>query len=226
MDPLAPLRDIDPDTFAELSESQKRLFEAVPAPAHKPISGYVFDDTRRTLYLEALASSGRKYYAAALVGVSCITVNRHIAADTDFAACVEEALEAYKDKVRQVIQRRALEGDLVPVIGRVGRDKDGIIAYTRKFSDNLLAMEAKRIDPEYREKAQVDVTVKHSGVLVVAAAPSTLDWESQHSGQRLPADPLVGLPGITPEMVQSVMERGRELDVIDGVAETIDEGKS
>lgn len=172
------------------------------------INGYTFTTEVKLAYVEALALTGRKHQAAQAVEVSSSTVSRHIALDPEFSLAVDEAMQAYADKVRETVQRRALEGDLEPIVGRVGKDQDGIIGYKRRFSDNLLAMEAKRVDSEYRQSATLDVNVKVSGVLVVSASLPPGDWQSQYGGQQLPLDPLAGLPGINEQMIAEVADKG------------------
>lgn len=168
----------------------------------------LFTEDVQAFFLEQLAATGRKYMAAAQAGTTCRTVDRHRKDDPEFAARYDEAMEAYKDHVRATVQRRALEGDLVPIVGRVGKDRDGIIAYTRKFSDTLLLAEAKRVDPEYRERSSVDMNVKAAGVLVVGTMMGPADWQAAFGGQHLPTDPLAGLPGVT----QDMLEKDREHD--------------
>lgn len=161
----------------------------------------LFTPEVRAMYLEQLARTGRKYLAAQLAGTTCRTVARHAKVDPELMEEIEEAMEAYRDTVRATVQRRALEGDLEPIIGRVGKDRDGIIAYKRRFSDTILLAEAKRVDPEYRDKSTVDMNVKAAGVLVVGTMMSAGEWAAQFGGQQLPTDPLAGLPGVTEDML-------------------------
>ena len=183
-------------------------YSTPPTPQHivRPDMVYAFDAEARQVFLEELAVCGRLHRAAAIAGVRRQTISMHRKSDPEFEEQCQEALEAYRDLVRSTIQRRALEGDLVPIVGRVGRDRDGIIGYQRRYSDSLLVMEAKRIDPEYRDKSTVDVNVR-AGVLVIGPSTSTADWASQHGGQRLPADPLEGLPGITSQLIEGLASK-------------------
>lgn len=175
----------------------------VPVLVVDPERCRVFDAEAKRLYLEDLAISGRKYRASQIAGCNMVTVTKHRKSDPEFAAAEEEALSAYRDRVRATVQNRAIEGVLEPIIGRVAKDVDGIIGYKRRYSDQLLVMEAKRVDEEYRDKSTVDVNVK-AGVLVLGAPRSTQDWEATHSGQKLPEDPLEGLPGVNAGMIANV----------------------
>lgn len=73
----------------------------------------------------------------------------------------EEAQALYRDKVSRAVHNRAIVGWLEPQFY-----KGQFCGYVRKFSDRMLELQAKRVEPEYRDKSAVDVNVK-GGVLVV-----------------------------------------------------------
>jgi len=52
-------------------------------------------------------------------------------------------------------------------------------SYVRRFSDSLLQLEAKRVDPSYREKSQVDLNVTGGLLVVPGVAPSGETWEHE-----------------------------------------------
>ena len=78
-----------------------------------------------------------------------------------FAALKVEAQGLYRDKVSRAIHNRAITGWLEPQF-----HKGQFCGYIRKFSDRLLELQAKRYEPEYRDKSAVDLNVT-GGVLAI-----------------------------------------------------------
>ncbi len=78
-----------------------------------------------------------------------------------FEALKKEAQGLYRDKVSRAVHNRAITGWLEPQYY-----KGQFYGYIRKFSDRLLELQAKRYEPEYRDKSAVDVNVK-GGVLAI-----------------------------------------------------------
>lgn len=82
--------------------------------------------------------------------------------DEVFAAAWDEALETAIDAMELEARRRAVEGVEKPLLGRVGKDQDGIITVVREYSDQLMVLLLKAHRPEkYRERTDV----RHSGKL-------------------------------------------------------------
>jgi hypothetical protein len=75
----------------------------------------------------------------------------------------EEAKLLYREKVSRAVHNRAIEGWLEPVFYQ-GK----LTGYVRKFSDRMLEMQGKKVDPEYRDRGALDVNVA-GGVLVVSS---------------------------------------------------------
>lgn len=176
-----------------------------------------FDDPQKQTYLTELASHGLKGRAAAAAGVCSQTVNDHCNNDDDFSEAVDEAIDTYRDGVVEEVSRRGKVGwdeavwqkgmqALMPVT-----DDDGNVLYTgegesrrpvmrpasvRKFSDPLLILEAKRVDPAYREKQTIDLNPEGGGVLVAPARISPEEWvarEMEKNKSRRPPE------GVTPK---------------------------
>ena len=87
------------------------------------------------------------------------------AADADFAAAWDEALETAADRLEGEAWRRGVEGVDEPVFGRVAKDTDGQIGVIRKYSDAMLDRLLKARRPEkFRERHDVtqsgNVTVR------------------------------------------------------------------
>lgn len=88
------------------------------------------------------------------------------------------AKQEYRDVIAKEVYRRAVEGVQEPVIG--GVFKDEVVIEVTKYSDRLLELEAKRVDPSYRERQQVDMNVS-GGVMILNAQPtSEEEWGNQY----------------------------------------------
>ncbi len=133
--------------------------------------GLKFDDEQKQIFLDTLARTGLKYtsYEAADVTRNCVM--GHAERDPEFADQMDAALGEYREKVRQEVWNRGVIGWEEPVYGggkrvlepltdpetgEVLRDENGEIrlrsATVLKKSDRLLELEAKRVDPAYRDK--------------------------------------------------------------------------
>ena len=105
----------------------------------------------------------------------------------EFAEMMAEAQMEYRDKIAAEVYRRAVEGWDVPIVG--GQFKDQVVAHERKFSDRLLEMEAKRVDPGYREKQTVNVG-QQGGVIVISASPANKeDWRDSYNATPIDVTP-------------------------------------
>lgn len=135
-----------------------------------------FTDGLKEVFLRKLAQTGRKYQAAAAAGVTLRCAQYHEKNDPEFAAGIEEALAEYRDWVVEQGCKLAFEGVEEPIIG--GKFKDRVVATKRVFATNLAAMEMRRVEPGYRDRAEVDLNVK-GGVLIAPAGKSPEDWEQQ-----------------------------------------------
>lgn len=137
----------------------------------------------RELFLKELRRRGNVSDAARKAGVGRSTVYEWKAAEPDFAAAWDEAVEWAIDRMESEAYRRAVEGTKKPVIGRVGKDEDGILSdeqgkplYLLEYSDTLMNTLLKAHRPEkYRERVDVsgDVTATVKGY--VGVSPD--DWD-------------------------------------------------
>lgn len=164
--PLVDGHDGEPPTREVVSQTTSGRYRALKYMRTGTGTSWRFTDAAKDRALAAFAQSGVKYLAAAAAGVSGETVRQHLRTDEVFAEAWEDAYGEYQARLVAEIHRRGVEGTLEPVIGRVGKDEDGVITYVRRYSDRLLEFEAKRHMPEYRDKQQVDMNVT-GGVLVV-----------------------------------------------------------
>lgn len=134
-----------------------------------------FDDTKKAIYLNHLRQFGRKMQACRAAGVGLDCVAKHIEVDPDFAMARAEALAEYADKVQQLAWK-LMEGVKKPIVG--GKDKDQIITYELVHATNLLAMEMRKTNAEYKDRSEVDIK-GGGGVLVVPATLTPQQWEAQ-----------------------------------------------
>jgi hypothetical protein len=145
-----------------------------------------FDDAQKGIYLNVLAKTGRKQQAADAAGVDVTTILRHRDNDPEFEAAVQRALGQYHDKVHDLAYR-LMDGIKEPIIG--GKDKDEIIAHKVIHATNLLAMEMRRVNPEYKERAEVEHT-GGGGVLLAPAGITPQDFakaeEERNKGKTEP----------------------------------------
>jgi len=139
-----------------------------------------FDDAAKERYLTVLAATGFKTRAAKAAGVSCQTVATHVENDPDFAEAMQGALEDYHARFMEHWDRLVYEGTEEPIIG--GKDKDEVVATKTVFPTNLIAMEARRVEPGFKERSEVDIK-GGGGVLVVPANASQDEWQKIVEGR-------------------------------------------
>jgi hypothetical protein len=119
-----------------------------------------FNRSRREKFLTELRQTGN-------VTASCEAafVDRHAAyserrRNQEFAAAWEEALEIAIERMEREAHRRAVDGTVEPVFGRVDKYQDGQIGTIRRYSDTLLIFLLKAHRPDrYRERYDLH----HSG---------------------------------------------------------------
>lgn len=107
----------------------------------------------RTTFLKTLEATCNVSEAAKAAGVDRATPYMWRAKDEAFAQAWDAAIEIAVDKLEYAARNRAVDGVEEPIIGRIERDRDGIITTTRRYSDTLLVTLLKAHRPEkYREK--------------------------------------------------------------------------
>lgn len=127
--------------------------------AHTP-----FTVARKNMFLVILKKGGEPALAAMDVGISLDTAYRHRGADPLFRDAWDEALRQHAGIYAKEMIRRGVEGWDEPVFGSLGKDSGvGIIGHVRKYSDRLLIEQARKHDPGYTPKSQIQSTVEHVG---------------------------------------------------------------
>lgn len=102
-------------------------------------------------FLRHLTETGLLGTSCKMAGVARCTVDSRRKSDPDFAKAVETAMMLYRESIEHEVKRRAMDGVEEPVyyLGQV-------VGYTKRFSDQLLALHAKRHIPEYQDKSTVE----------------------------------------------------------------------
>lgn len=175
-----------------------------------------FDTIQKGIFLEILQNTGLKGVAAEAAETTTETVRRHLKNDPDFKEAYDAAWSMYTDSIRHEVQRRGAKGVLRPLYhsgrrqldvvadedGNAKRDKNGDVilvpASILEFSDRLLELEAKRVDPEYRDKATVDMT-NIGGVIVAPADMTPEEWVAREEELNKTLEPPEGVEDKTIE---------------------------
>lgn len=196
VDPLtAPSPVFPPVPVFDVTESRNRIAQRT------------FDEPAQAIYLKVLAETGRKAHACQAAGIGLQTLYHTRKTDKVFAELEEEAAAHYADKWINRVQTLGFEGRLRPIVGRIGKDEDGVITHERVYDTSLIQMEARRVVDGYNPKMDVNVNQKVGVVVVRRPATSVEDWQKEFGGQRLPTDPLQGLPGIDASMMKTLTRR-------------------
>jgi hypothetical protein len=137
-----------------------------------------FTAERKEQFLSEYRASGLVYLSAEACGISERTVNEHCKQDPAFAEAFEAAKQAWIDEVlvKEAV-RRATQGVRRPIIG--GRFKDEVVAEEQVYSDSLMSQLLKAKRGEFRAGEGGAEGGGGGGVLMVPAAPLTMDdWET------------------------------------------------
>ena len=126
---------------------------------------FASDSEARTLFLGVLAEAGTITFAAAAAGIHRSTVIRLRQHDETFSAECADAIENFRDSLRDAITLRGRDGVDEPVFFR-----GEVCGHVHKFSDQLLLAQAKAHMPEYRERVDISGNISHSIADIVKAA--------------------------------------------------------
>lgn len=108
---------------------------------------------KRETFLAALTAAGNVSEACQAAGIGRTAAYAWRAADAEFAAAWDGALEEAADRMEREAFRRAVEGVEKPVFGSLGQGLgSGEVGRVREYSDTLLIFLLKAARPEkYRE---------------------------------------------------------------------------
>ena len=204
--------DDEEDALVDPLERPSPAFPPIPVFDPKErrgaIANRVFDEPAQAIYLKVLAECGRKAHACKAAGIGMQVLYHTRKTDKVFAELEEEAAAHYADKWISKVQELGFEGVLEPIVGRIGKDEDGVVTHKRVYNTALIQMEARRVVDGYNPKVDVSVTQKVGVVVVRRPSVSVDDWTKDYGGQKLPTDPLQGLPGIDSSMMKQLGRRG------------------
>ena len=116
-----------------------------------------FAPARATMFLSIVASGARHREAFQASGLSQIDINLFCKLDESFGKLYDLAKRLQGDSIAQqtldAARDRAIDGVDEPMIGRVGKDQDGIITYRKRYSDKLAEVLLKATDSRFRDAA-------------------------------------------------------------------------
>lgn len=130
----------------------------------------------RDAFVDAIRETGVVRHALRIAGVARSTAYELRAADPEFAAEWEEAVEDFKDSVEQELLRRAVQGVTRPVYQGGAR-----VGEVQEYSDTLILayLNAHAMDRGYVRNARMELTGRDGGPLAIAATADGLDRDER-----------------------------------------------
>jgi len=143
---------------------------------HKLVSDtHKFGIEEKQIVIRQLADHGRIGAAARAAGVTIKTVKRHVKDDSNFAECVTEALEVYKDRLLAHHQKLVFEGEEKRSYDREGN----LISIETRYPVRLIELELKKHDPGYRDKQEISHEHRGGVMVVPDGVKDADDWEKR-----------------------------------------------
>ena len=139
-----------------------------------------FDDDAKERFLIHFAETDQLGASAKAAGVCMQTVRDHADNDPDFAEAMVEARETYRDYIRSHVHDFAVLGKDKPIISKT-KEGTEIIGHETVWFPAVLQMEAKRVDPSYRENAPSTNIQVNTGVLLAPGPQSPEDWIAEQT---------------------------------------------
>lgn len=135
-----------------------------------------FNKPQRMRFLKHYIEFGLLYLAAEAAGVTTQTVRNHRSSNPEFDELCTDALEYFRDTLEAEAIRRAHDGVDTEHYFR------GEHTHTEtKYSDTLLITLLKRHRKEYRDKIDIDATVRGGLLVVPEEAVTSKDWEKNET---------------------------------------------
>lgn len=135
------------------------------------------DDEAKQIFIDHYQQWGRLGESAAEAGVTPTMVKRQAQDDEEFGEAMLLCEEAYRDKLIGHHQDLLFNGTLKESYDRQGN----LVSRERVYPIRLIELELKKHDAGYRDKQEIDLTVK-GGVLVAPPEMKSVDdWESRYS---------------------------------------------
>jgi len=137
----------------------------------KATASLKFTPEVQAVFLTHLARTGRWAHSSRAAGISFETVRRHRDQDKIFGDACEAAIQEYRDHIQEAVYEQGVVGIFQPMF-----DKDGhLVGWKRIVNGTVLLAEARRVNPEYREKTEVDMNLS-GGVVVAPATVTPEQW--------------------------------------------------
>ena len=133
-----------------------------------------FDEPARKAFFKHLAETGLVHDSAVVAGVSNWTICEARKSSAAFEERFQDAKAAFRDKVLAHANKLCLEGAKTVYYGKDGEIK----SEQTRYPERLLEVLIKKVDPESREKQQIDHTIRGGVIAVPVTTASAEDWES------------------------------------------------
>jgi len=135
-----------------------------------------FDDVQKGIFLEEIAKHSRVGHAAQKADITPTTFREHLKDDKAFAKAYDAAREYYASHIHEEAHNQFVNGVKTQKITKSGEKFEDL-----QFPSNpMMQMELKRTNAEYKDKVEVDLNVKGSGVLMVPPRMTTDEWMAKY----------------------------------------------
>ena len=134
----------------------------------------VLSEPTRVKFLEHLALSANVTESASIAGITRQCAYLWRAAEPDFSAAWDDALEQATDALEAEARRRAFAGyeEYVTCKDGLVYDKDGNVVTQRRYSDSLMGL---LLRAHRKEKFRDNQSVEHTGPGGKALPPATIN---------------------------------------------------
>ena len=133
-----------------------------------------FTDELKDEYLRLLAETGAIGKCAQVINISPATIKVHRKQDPEFQDAFDMALELFRDKIDLAVYHRGLSG-WVEDVWYQGE----VVGTKRVYSDALLALLAKRHNPLYRDRVEIEANVTATALVVTAPVQTVADMMAE-----------------------------------------------
>lgn len=129
---------------------------------------------KKNAFLKLYGQVRTVYHACQKAKIERSALYRWLKSDSEFAEQVEQVRQGIADELEREVIRRGMEGFEEPLVcqGKISMEKDPVTremrpVTIRRWSDNLLMFQLKKMRPEYRDK--IDQTVNIGSLALVNA---------------------------------------------------------
>ena len=135
-----------------------------------------FDEEAKGIFLSTYSETGRFEHSANSAGVTGATVRNHMKKDDEFAEALLVAQGAYRDKVIAHHQNLIFNGTEKETYDRNGN----LVSKETQYPVRLIELELKKVDEDYRDKREVDLTVGGGVMITPPEVGSIEDWKTKY----------------------------------------------